>query len=181
MGGASVTCNNQSKTLIPSTLEPPAAEVLASSRGVKMFWQSEKIAPVKSPARCAHPTFHHVSRTAPLKTFESWFKHRSSALLPRPCLFEEKAPEFDVKRPHALDFRRPRELYWRDCAPNTACRRRRPIPGKDQRLRGTPAAFTAGDATKQAMMTDGATYGPDASYRDSDGVGGGLTKGKWQA
>ena len=53
--------------------------------------------------------------------------------------------------------------------------------GKAQRLRGTPAAFTAGDATKQAMMTDGATYGPDVSYRDSDGVWGGLTKGKWQA
>jgi hypothetical protein len=48
-------------------------------------------------------------------------------------------------------------------------------------LRGTPAAFTAGHATKQAMMTEGATYSPGSSYRDSDGVGGGLTKGKWQA
>ena len=52
-----------------------------------------------------------------------------------------------------------------------------PPLGKAQRLRGTPAAFTAGHATKHAM-TDGATYGPIPSYRDSDGVGGGLTKGK---
>jgi len=91
-------------------------------------------------------------------------------------VFEEKATEFDVKPPHAYVFRRPRELYGR-----TGRRIRLAVVEASSLAKasgcGTPAAFTAGHATKQAM-TDGATYGPIPSYRDSDGGGGGLTKGK---
>src|SRR6476646_6921217 len=102
-------------------------------------------------------------------------------LLPWPCLFEEKAPEFDVKPPHALDFRRPRELYGRDCAPEYGLPSSKPHPWERPAVARHTSGIHRRRRNKQAMMTDGATYGPDASYRDSDGVGGGLTKGKWQA
>ena len=85
--------------------------------------------------------------------------------------------EFEVKPPHAHDFRGPGSFSEGTLRRIRLAVVEAPSLSKGPALRGTPAAFAAGYATTQAM-TDGATYGPAPSYRDSDGVWRGLTKGK---